>query len=38
MYDDAERIFTAVAATGSRDGGRGLRDLQLTLHPPRGEY
>ncbi|AGB74941.1 cellulose synthesis protein (plasmid) [Rhizobium tropici CIAT 899] len=38
MYDDAERIFTAVAATGSRDGSRGLRDLQLTLHPPRGEY
>ncbi|WP_459460440.1 cellulose synthase [Rhizobium sp. No.120] len=38
MYDDAERIFTAVAATGNRDGSRGLRDLQLTLHPPRGEY
>lgn len=38
MYDDAERIFTAVAATGSRDGSRGLRDLQLTLHPPPGQY
>ncbi len=37
MYDDAERIFTAVAATGNRDGSRGLRDLQLTLHPPPGE-
>jgi hypothetical protein len=36
MYDDAERIFTAVAATGSRDGSRGLKDLQLTLHPPPG--
>lgn len=33
MYDDAERIFTAVAATGNKDGNRGLRDLRLTLHP-----
>ncbi len=38
MYDDAERIFTAVAATGNRDGSRGLRDLQLALHPPQGDY
>jgi len=38
MYDDAERIFTAVAATGNRDGSRGLRDLQLTLHPQPGDY
>ncbi|MBB3610122.1 tetratricopeptide (TPR) repeat protein [Rhizobium sp. BK602] len=33
MYDDAERIFTAVAATGNKDGNRGLTDLRLTLHP-----
>lgn len=38
MYDDAERIFTAVAATGNRGGSRGLRDLMLAKHPPRGEY
>lgn len=38
MYDDAERIFTAVAATGSRDGSRGLRDLMLALHPQPGDY
>jgi len=37
MYDDAERIFTAVAATGSRDGNRGLTDLRLTLHPDHSE-
>ena len=39
MYDDAERIFTAVAATGNRDGSRGLRDLMLAKHPqPGGDY
>ncbi|WP_184707078.1 cellulose synthase [Rhizobium lusitanum] len=38
MYDDAQRIFTAVAATGNRDGSRGLRDLMLALHPQPGEY
>ncbi|NTF57683.1 cellulose synthase [Agrobacterium rhizogenes] len=37
MYDDAERIFTAVAATGSKDGNRGLTDLRLALHPNHGE-
>lgn len=36
MYDDAQRIFTAVAATGNRDGSRGLRDLRLALHPEPG--
>jgi len=38
MYDDAERIFTAVAATGNRDGSRGLRDLMLATHPQPGAY
>lgn len=38
MYDDAERIFTAVAATGNRDGSRGLRDLMLATHPQPGDY
>ena len=38
MYDDAQRIFTAVAATGNRDGSRGLKDLMLALHPQQGEY
>ncbi|AYG69574.1 MULTISPECIES: cellulose synthase [unclassified Rhizobium] len=38
MYDDAERIFTAVAATGNRDGSRGLRDLMLAKHPQPGDY
>ncbi len=38
MYDDAQRIFTAVAATGNRDGSRGLRDLMLALHPQQGDY
>lgn len=33
MYDDAERIFSAVAATGNKDGNRGLTDLRLTIHP-----
>ena len=33
MYDDAERIFNAVAATGNRDGNRGLIDLRLATHP-----
>ena len=37
MYDDAERIFTAVAATGNKDGNRGLTDLRLTLHPDHSE-
>lgn len=37
MYDDAERIFTAVAATGSKDGNRGLTDLRLALHPNHSE-
>ncbi len=36
MYDDAQRIFTAVAATGNRDGSRGLRDLRLATHPEPG--
>lgn len=38
MYDDAERIFTAVAATGNRDGSRGLRDLMLATQPQPGDY
>ena len=38
MYDDAERIFTAVAVTGNRDGNRGLRDLRLATHPQPGGY
>jgi len=38
MYDDAQRIFTAVAATGNRDGSRGLKDLMLATHPQPGEY
>ncbi|NLS20198.1 cellulose synthase [Rhizobium sp. P40RR-XXII] len=38
MYDDAELIFTAVAATGNRDGSRGLRDLMLAKHPQPGGY
>lgn len=38
MYDDAQRIFTAVAATGNRDGSRGLRDLRLATHPEPGGY
>ncbi|WFU11087.1 cellulose synthase [Rhizobium sp. CB3090] len=33
MYDDAERIFNAVAATGNKDGNRGLVDLRLARHP-----
>jgi tetratricopeptide (TPR) repeat protein len=33
MYDDAERIFNAVAATGNRDGNRGLIDLRIATHP-----
>ncbi len=38
MYGDAERIFTAVAATGNLDGSRGLRDLMLATHPQPGDY
>ena len=38
MYDDAQRVFTAVAATGNRDGNRGLRDLRLATHPQPGSY
>lgn len=38
MYDDAQRVFTAVAATGNRDGSRGLRDLRLATHPEPGGY
>jgi hypothetical protein len=38
MYDDAERIFTAIATTGNRDGNRGLRDLRLATHPQPGGY
>ncbi|WP_028752892.1 cellulose synthase [Rhizobium leucaenae] len=37
MYDDAERIFTAVAATGNKDGNRGLNDLRLATHPRPGD-
>jgi hypothetical protein len=37
MYDDAKRIFTALGATGDRDGSRGLRDLMLAKHPGRGD-
>ncbi|AVA22854.1 MULTISPECIES: cellulose synthase [unclassified Rhizobium] len=37
MYDDAERIFTAVAATGNKDGNRGLNDLRLATHAKPGD-
>lgn len=33
MYGDAERIFTAAAATGSKDANRGLADLKASTHP-----
>ncbi|WP_040676815.1 cellulose synthase [Rhizobium mesoamericanum] len=33
MYGDAERIFTAAAATGSKDANRGLADLRAATHP-----
>ncbi len=33
MYGDAERIFTAAASVGSKDGYRGLADLQAATHP-----
>jgi len=33
MYGDAERIFTAAAATGSKDANRGLADLRASTHP-----
>lgn len=38
MYDDAQRIFTAVAATGNRDGSRSLRNLMLAAHPQSSTY
>ncbi|MFS8110103.1 cellulose synthase [Rhizobium jaguaris] len=37
MYDDAGRVFNAVAATGNRDGNRGLIDLRLATHPDRSD-
>lgn len=33
MYGDAERIFNAAAAVGSKDGYRGLADLKDATHP-----
>lgn len=33
MYGDAERIFNAAAATGSKDANRGLADLKSATHP-----
>ncbi len=33
MYGDAERIFNAAAATGSKDANRGLADLKAATHP-----
>jgi cellulose synthase operon protein C len=33
MYGDAERIFNAAASVGSKDGYRGLADLQAATHP-----
>lgn len=33
MYGDAERIFNAAAAVGSKDGYRGLADLKAATHP-----
>jgi len=33
MYGDAERIFTAAAATGNKDANRGLADLKAATHP-----
>jgi hypothetical protein len=33
MYGDAERIFNAAAAVGSKDGYRGLADLKEATHP-----
>ncbi|QFY62859.1 cellulose synthase (plasmid) [Rhizobium grahamii] len=33
MYGDAERIFNAAAATGNKDGYRGLADLKAATHP-----
>ncbi|TCU33887.1 cellulose synthase [Rhizobium azibense] len=33
MYGDAERIFNAAAATGSKDANRGLADLKQATRP-----
>ncbi len=33
MYGDANRIFEAAAATGSRDAARGLADVRNVTHP-----
>ncbi len=33
MYGDAERIFTAAAATGSKGANRGLADLRQATRP-----
>ncbi|KQV26921.1 cellulose synthase [Rhizobium sp. Root1203] len=33
MYGDAERVFNAAAATGSKDANRGLADVRRATHP-----
>jgi len=33
MYDDANRVFEAAAATGSKDANRGLADVRNATHP-----
>jgi hypothetical protein len=33
MYGDAELIFNAAAATGSKDANRGLADLKEAMRP-----